>query len=75
MSTYNPDRREYFRTYMKKWRDANPDKYDAFKVKERERQRVYRLAAKGDGDRDVTAFTAESDDQSAAWAKLLGGAR
>jgi hypothetical protein len=72
MSSYNPDRREYFRKYMKRWRDANPDKYEAFKVKECERQRVYRMAARNDGDADMTAFTAESEDQAALWAKLLG---
>lgn len=72
MSNYNPDRREYFRRYMKKWRAANPDKYEEFKVKERERQRIYRAAAKGDGDMDVTAFTAETEDQSALWSQLLG---
>jgi hypothetical protein len=72
MSAYNPERREYYRKYMKRLRDANPDKYEQFKVKERERQRMYRMAARGDGDTDVTAFTAENDDQSALWAKLLG---
>lgn len=71
--SYNPDRREYFRKYMKQYRAANPDKYELFKVKERERQRVYRMGAKGDGDVDVTAFSAESPDQSDMWAKLLGG--
>jgi hypothetical protein len=75
MSSYRPERREYYRNYMRQWREANPDKYDAFKVKERERQRVYRMAAKGDGDTDVTAFAAETADQSAAWTKLLGVAR
>lgn len=75
MSTYNPDRREYFRRYMKKWRDANPDKYEIFKVKERERQRIYRAGARGDGDVDLTAFTAEGEDQSRMWAELLRSAR
>ncbi len=73
MSTYNPERREYFRQYMKRWRDSNPDKYEIFKVKERERQRVYRAEARNDGDVDVTGFTAESEDQSAMWAKLMNG--
>lgn len=64
MSTYRPERKEYFREYMRKRRD----------VPGKRRYRDYSSSDDPIGEFHA-AFPRETDKQSRMWAKLLGAVR